>query len=136
MLNIRQVDNLAIANLASPVQGYPVAMDIGDRIKLARKAAKLSQADVAARLGITASAISQWENGAVVNVRPANLLALCEALQVRAEWLVTGKEPMRPTSREDRAILDLLAQLTPEQRRSFLALAAAFRQPDGEASDG
>lgn len=44
---------------------------------------------------------------------------------MRAEWLVRGEEPMRPPDREERAILAMLAKLTPEQRRSFLALAVA-----------
>jgi len=38
-------------------------MEVTERIKMARKDARLTQDQVAERLGITKGAVSQWESG-------------------------------------------------------------------------
>lgn len=46
-----------------PVLAYPPSMALGDRIKAARKAAGLSQVELAQRLRIGQTTISKWERG-------------------------------------------------------------------------
>ncbi len=58
---------------------------MGERIHLARRASGLSLRRVAERCGVSATAVSKWESGAVV---PSSdrLLALSQALGVRTEF--------------------------------------------------
>jgi transcriptional regulator with XRE-family HTH domain len=60
---------------------------LGDRIREARKALKLNQVDLAARLGTTQGVVSMWETGAR---KPTikGLAALATALDVTTDWLL------------------------------------------------
>ena len=59
---------------------------LGPQIKAARQAAGLSRKDLAARLGVTANAISNYENG-VSFPKPPVLFAMFGALGVDANTL-------------------------------------------------
>jgi transcriptional regulator with XRE-family HTH domain len=61
------------------------------RVKLARRAAGLTQAGLAERLGVSRSAISQWERVDGSNPTAANLGNLALALACSFEWLATGR---------------------------------------------
>lgn len=62
-------------------------MPIGDRIKEARLARRLSQQDLAALLGITQGAVGQYERGD--NLPSLNLAAaLARELLVTTDWLL------------------------------------------------
>ncbi|MGO2306994.1 MAG: LexA family protein [Providencia sp.] len=65
--------------------------NIGDRIKLRRKELKLKQTDLAKKVGVTGSAISQWESG-VTEPDGGNLMALASSLGCTPEYLINGKE--------------------------------------------
>ena len=65
------------------------------RIRRARMLTGLSQAELAAKLDLSRSAISQWERftGTKPNIEHLGLLAtLCK---VQFEWLSTGRGPMK-----------------------------------------
>lgn len=66
---------------------------IGARLKELRKALKLTQSDVAEKLGINASAISQMESGRI-NLTMQNLVLLWQAYNVDLHWLLTGEGAM------------------------------------------
>lgn len=61
------------------------------RIKESRKAAKISQAALAAQLGLDRSAVAQWERDNAVGPTVANLRRIALATGVSFEWLVTGR---------------------------------------------
>jgi len=67
---------------------------LGDRLKFARKEAKLSQEKLARLVGVKQQAIGALENGDARST--THLLRLAAALNVRPEWLERGAEPMRP----------------------------------------
>lgn len=46
-----------------PPTPHSAVMDMGARIKAARQAAKLTQQALAAEVGVSRNAVSQWENG-------------------------------------------------------------------------
>lgn len=75
---------------------------IGDRIRHARTQAELTQDQLAAKIGVTKSAVSQWENGNVENLRPTNLFALEEATAFSARWFITGKGPQKIKDKDPR----------------------------------
>lgn len=64
-------------------------MTIGDRLRAARKDAGLSQADLAARVGVSQPAVANWESG-VHDPRRLMLAKLAEALGVSTAWLGSG----------------------------------------------
>jgi phage repressor protein C with HTH and peptisase S24 domain len=64
--------------------------EIGARLKAARKAAGLTQADVAKALGVTFGAVSQWETGAT-SPKGRNLIALAKLFRVAPAWLSHGE---------------------------------------------
>ena len=61
------------------------------RITQARKSRKLSQANLAERLGITRTACSHWETG---RAKPStkHIEKIAETLAVDAHWLISGKK--------------------------------------------
>ena len=67
----------------------------GNRIRQARRKAGLSQAQLAAMIGVGRSAVAQWEHrtGAHPTVEHMTMVAI--AMDVRFEWLATGRGPMR-----------------------------------------
>ena len=97
---------MLIGNHASKLTGQrcklaympAVIQTMGERIREAREAYKLSQGNLAKRVGVSASAVSQWENGDVRGLKPANLLATARALGVSVYWLVYGTGKMRGDS--------------------------------------
>jgi transcriptional regulator with XRE-family HTH domain len=71
-------------------------MTIGDRLKEARKDAKLTQIDLAKRSGVKQSTISDLEVG---NTRgTTNIAQLASVLSVSALWLETGRGDKSPKS--------------------------------------
>lgn len=69
------------------------------RISQARKSRKISQANLAERLGVTRTACSHWETG---RAKPStkHLEKMAETLAVDAHWLITGKKRGAPTAAE------------------------------------
>ena len=66
-------------------------MSVGGRIRLARKAAGLSQRDLAAVCGLSAMAISKYENDLMMP-RSSALVAIADALDVSIEFLLKASE--------------------------------------------
>lgn len=62
-----------------------------DRVRAARKAAGLTQKQLAAKSGLSQTTISDIERGR--NETSADVVALARALKVLAEWLADGKGP-------------------------------------------
>lgn len=95
------------------------------RIKEARKASRLSQAALAAQLGLDRSAVAQWERNTPASPTVANLRRIALATGVSFEWLVTGRGArfVGGTGEEPPGIvMDYIAQSETEER-----LLVAFR---------
>ncbi|HEX7964973.1 MAG TPA: S24 family peptidase [Gammaproteobacteria bacterium] len=67
----------------------------GDRIHFIREELELSQEAFGRHLGVSKAAVSQWENGDIKNLRPANLFAMQNFTGFSAEWIATGAGNMR-----------------------------------------
>ncbi len=65
------------------------ARSIGERIRQARKARGLSQADLAKRLGVSQPSVANWESG-VHDPRRLVLAKLADSLQTPLDWLAAG----------------------------------------------
>lgn len=70
----------------------PDMATVGGRIAAARKASGLTMEQLAARIGVSKSAISQWERGRIDKLSAENLLKLAEALEVSPRWIWLWKD--------------------------------------------
>jgi transcriptional regulator with XRE-family HTH domain len=61
---------------------------LGERLRYARNQAKVIQIDLAARLGVSQSAISNWEAGQNITVQ--TILAYMGQFDAPASWLFAG----------------------------------------------
>lgn len=74
--------------------GLITDVNIASRLSEARKDKGLSQAELAKKAGVKQGTIGNIEAG--LRKQPRELLAISKALDVRPEWLLTGKGPKRP----------------------------------------
>src|SRR3546814_2412575 len=89
------------------------------RIRRARRSAGLSQAQLAAELGVQRSAVSHWEaQRGKPSMNHMRQLALLTGAQF--EWLATGRGPMTPSTEsllDSVAAVDALLVDDPQERR-------------------
>lgn len=111
-------------------------MKIGPRIKESRDRRKLSQEELARRVGVKQPSVSDWENS---RSEPTveNLRVLAVELDLWFEWLVTGRgardydpnQPQPPEYRvapplppDERDLQAAYRELTPARREALLDL--------------
>jgi len=114
-------------------------MELGDRIRVAREAAGISKSELARRIGVHPSACIQWESREGTFPKLENLLHLAVLLDVRLEWLATGRGTMeygsgareeRPgyaagefrLTADERRLLSVYRALPPRQRKALFDL--------------
>lgn len=77
------------------------ASTLGQRLRLARENARLTQEQLGDRVGVTHGAVSQWETGAVSRISATNLRRTASVLRVSLDWLLSGEDgPGLPTMPE------------------------------------
>lgn len=64
---------------------------IGERIREARSRAGMTQRTLAELVGVSASAVTQWESGSTKGLKPDNLFSVADALRVSPRWLAIGR---------------------------------------------
>ena len=69
--------------------------NLEERIKYIIKDRGLSQQKLADGIGISASAVNQWCNGSVHSINIENAFAIAKLTGFSAEWIGTGKGPVR-----------------------------------------
>src|SRR5688572_5149852 len=73
---------------------------ISTRIRRARSVAQLTQTELARRLGVQRSAVTQWERTGGTTPSVAHLAQIATETAVCFEWLATGRGPCRPDAGE------------------------------------
>ena len=97
----------------------------GDRLKSFRKESGLTQEAIALEVGLTKSAVSQWEANAS---QPdfASLLVLRDLLGVTLDELIGGAKATDGErillSAQERELIQLFRKLTPKRRAAALQL--------------
>ena len=126
-------------------------MDIGDRIRVAREAAAISKSELARRIGVHPSACIQWESREGTYPKLENLIQLAIILDVRFEWLATGRGEMhyadvirdeRPSygtpemrlKSDEQRLLAIYRGLPPRKKKSLFDLLD-FLSTDKKRSD-
>ncbi len=98
---------------------------IGQRIANIRREAGLTQQDLAETVGVSRSAVAQWETGRAGQLIP-NLTAIAQALGVGIETLTHGEEKRAPAlaaSGDELAMLRLYRACRAEDRQILLRTA-------------
>ena len=72
--------------------------EIGQRIQAARRERGLTQDALAAAVGVSRSAVAQWETGRSGQLT-THLAAIARALGVGVEFLMQGSDSVRPPCR-------------------------------------
>lgn len=72
----------------------------GRRIKAQRRMKRLTQQQLADRLGVSKGLVSQWEKGQIENISHPNWMGLVNELGVDAEMLEFGPDEPRPAPGE------------------------------------
>ncbi len=108
-------------------QGAPesATTPVGARIRAARQARGLTQSALAEAVGVTRSAVAQWETDRAGQVR-GNLTRIAAALGVSVQFLLQGPdaaEPERPENATELALLRLYRACN-EDDRAFLLRTA------------
>lgn len=93
-------------------------MSTADRIKEARKAAGLTQKELASKLGVKHSAVSKYEQGRVVNLKRETIAKIAAVLNVKPSWLMCMDDaPKKATvelSEKELAIIDMFRAMNEE----------------------
>lgn len=84
--------------------------DMGQRIMVRRKSLRMTQEELAERLGVSTQMISNLELGKKA-IRPENLAKVCEVLELSADFVLTGIN----TKTAADAVAEKLIQLTREE---------------------
>jgi transcriptional regulator with XRE-family HTH domain len=84
--------------------------DMGQRIMVRRKALRMTQEELAEKLGVSTQMISNLELGKKA-IRPDNLAKVCEVLELRADFVLTGYNTKTAVD----AVAEKLIQLTAEE---------------------
>lgn len=117
---------------------------LADRVRSARRRASISQTELARRIGVSASAVAQWEHPSGTQPSLQSLIRIVEITGVSTDWLVMGKAARSVTadasdqevsallletyahSAQEETLLKVFREI-PDQRRSLLvSLAEEF----------
>ena len=128
----RLQDNVNISNLSEQVtnreiwgHGMGQLEDIGRRIAVSRRERGWTQGDLAKQVGVSRSAVAQWETGRAGQVT-ANLSRIAAVLDVGVEHLMQGAD-RRPAvnaiNAEETAMLRLFRACGADDRQILLRTA-------------
>lgn len=75
-----------------------ILQGIGERIMLRRKQLRMTQEELADRMDVSTQMISYAEQGRKA-IRPENLIKLCNALDISADYILTGEASQQECGR-------------------------------------
>lgn len=106
---------------------------IGDRIRSARQQARLSQARLAAEVGVRPGAVGQWEMAGGTTPSVEHLSQVAIATKVSFEWLATGRGSPRSTATTEPPAASMAAFAHDLVEEQVLESLRALSRPKREA---
>ena len=106
-------------------------LTVADRIRVARRRARLSQTQAAIAIGVHRGTFAHWERGGGHLPNAGNVIQLAKILKVGHDWLMTGRGLMDPEPVETSAVrLECFARSIDEERwlEAFRRLPPTSRQ--------
>ena len=79
-------------------------MNMGQRLKEARKSRGMSQDVLAEKIGASRGVITNIEHNKITKPQPMVINALCSVLGISKEWLIDGTGSMGAPARETRSV--------------------------------
>ena len=101
-------------------------MTTGERIKMVRKQQKMSQAEFAQEIAVSATTVCQLEVGKY-NISRTTKHILCSRFHVNPEWLETGEGEMYLTSDFAEDIIPELIEILNENKSLLKAIKKATK---------
>lgn len=89
---------------STSARAAPTRLD--DRIRIARIRAELSKAELARRVGVSPSAVVQWEQPSGSGPSARHLATIAQCTGVAFEWLATGRGPTRVSDADGPPAID------------------------------
>ena len=111
--------------------------DIGSRVKAGRKDRGLTQEELAEQVGVSRSAVAQWETGRTGQIT-GNLSRIAEVLDLNVEYLMYGADKRAPTQAhqgDELAMLRLYRECDPEDKQILLRTARRLARRDKSRTD-
>lgn len=112
--------------------------EIGRRIRSARQERGLTQDGLAAAIGVSRSAVAQWETGRAGQLS-SHLAGIARALDVGVEFLMHGADKRAPTlaaNADELALLRLYRECSDEDRQFLLRAARRLARLGGRGEPG
>ena len=109
--------------------------EIGLRIQAARRERGWTQDELAEAVGVSRSAVAQWETGRAGQLT-GNLSRIAAVFGLGVEFLMFGNDKAAPSqaiSADELAILRLYRECSPEDRQILLRTARRLADPGGGA---
>jgi transcriptional regulator with XRE-family HTH domain len=103
---------------------------IGQRIRTVRRDRRLTQDELADQVGVSRSAVAQWETGRTGQIT-GNLSRIAAALEVSVEYLMNGDDKRaagEARQGDELALLRLYRECEPEDRQILLRTARRLAQ--------
>lgn len=104
-------------------------MKLSMRIRIARQRARLSQEALALNLGVTRSAVANWEGADGVLPASARLADIARLTNVSFEWLATGRGPLNHGGNDNTPAVEG-EMVHDEYERRLLAAFRRMREHD------
>lgn len=108
-----------------PTNTTPTPESVGSRIKALRRAANMTQDELAERLNVSRSAIAQWETDRTGQVRE-NMERIAKILNTSLGYLVSGETGS--LTGDELALMRLYRACAAEDRRMLLLTARRLAQ--------
>lgn len=113
-------------------------LSAGARVRVLRRARGMTQSDLADAIGVSRSAVAQWESGRAGQATP-HLRRVADVLGVSVDHLLGPDASAAPIAMtgDERALLSLYRTVASSDRQLLLLLArrlaARDRAPEGES---
>ena len=106
-------------------------LTVADRIRVARRHARISQTQAAHAVGVHRGTFAHWERGGGHLPSSRNAIALAKLLKVNHEWLMTGRGEMVCSAAQSPAMRQQSFARCPDEQRwlaAFRRLPPSLRQ--------
>ena len=109
-------------------------MSIGQRLKEARKARKISQDALAEKLGVSRGVITNIEHDKVEEPQALVLSAICQVLNINRQWLLDGtgsmepKQPAGPSAKILSELYSYARELSEEELLFVLSVIKSYKK--------
>lgn len=105
-------------------------MNIGDKIKAARKAKGLTQKELGEILGVQDSAIAKYEKGRIVNLKRSTLKRIADVLDLHPSELIFEAKQWEEMQKNNDTISDIIVRMRSDN--DFLSVVEMLHKMDAE----